>query len=65
MGIASTRANKSSADSGFVGRNDRVTVLADQNLKALAVPGELGPDLSSATSVRTIDRPDIPSTEET
>jgi hypothetical protein len=61
MGIASTRANKSSADSGFVGRNGRVTVLADQkDLNAPAVRGEPGPDLSSAASVRTIDRSDMP-----
>ena len=32
MGIASTRANKSSADSGFVGRNGRLTVVCTENL---------------------------------
>jgi hypothetical protein len=65
MGIASTRANKSSADSGFVGRNGRVTVLADQkDLNAPAVRGEPGPDLSSPASVRTIDRSDMPLAED-
>jgi hypothetical protein len=51
MGIASTRANRSSSDSGL-SNETAVAVLADQkNLKAVAVRGEPGPYLAGTLAV--------------